>query len=523
MANTTLIATIADAHHGPKFDSSTTEANVLADQKMTDRALGLSRDFVAAVNDKHELMARSGQAVHAIVSLGDLIETPKNGSEAEARRLLEEALSPYSDAKMPVLTAIGNHDTMILGEQAVAEMLGRPRSYFSKDIGTHHVVVLYSKPANPLTGADVTISTEQLKWFEADLQATDRPTLVVVHHPIIDQDLSSNIWFKNHKHCAVVQNAQEVQDIIYKSGKVVAVLNGHTHQNSLEVSNGLAFITQGSLVENIGGSPAGTRGMITLKDGSFSMDIVGKNPAFSDHSQIVTETATTYDSIAREYAAATSQFGKPECDQFDVIAKRFFPHGGVVVDMGCGPARDARHFQSRGFEYIGVEASKKQVEIARQNLGLSTSAKVISGDFNDAAIAPESADVIWHSSTLQHVAHLMLPSVLRHAFNILKPGGIFYAHYRAHEGSPYDAESISISCEYGRPIARFISLFTEDEMNQHLRDAGFDVIDSKRFDHKYEGVKGVAVKYKTRVVARKPQDGSLQGAASVDNSIVLVP
>jgi hypothetical protein len=92
-----------------------------------------------------------------------------------------------------------------------------------------------------------------------------------------------------------------------------------------------------------------------------------------------------------------------------------------------------------------------------------------------------------------------LRDVLRKVFDTLEPNGIFYCHYRSGAG-----ESLSISTEYGRPIARFIALYTEHEMGQAMRDVGFEVLEHNTFDHKYDGLKGTVVQYKTRTWARKP-------------------
>jgi hypothetical protein len=41
-------------------------------------------------------------------------------------------------------------------------------------------------------------------------------------------------------------------------------------------------------------------------------------------------------------------------------------------------------------------------------------------------------------------------------------------------------------------------------MEAALRRVGFEVLESVEFDHKYEGLKGKVVQFKTRTYARKP-------------------
>jgi SAM-dependent methyltransferase len=173
--------------------------------------------------------------------------------------------------------------------------------------------------------------------------------------------------------------------------------------------------------------------------------------------EIAQSLASTYSSIADVYAEKTSEFGAPECDQFDkIIGQLSIGHSGVVVDFGCGQGRDVAHYQRRGFRVIGVDIASRLVAIARR---LNPEATFITAGFADAEIPPNTAAIAIHNSSLQHVLKSELSRVLQKAFDVQEPGGILYCHYRAGHG-----ESLSISTEYDRPIARFTALYTEQEM-----------------------------------------------------------
>jgi ubiquinone/menaquinone biosynthesis C-methylase UbiE len=227
------------------------------------------------------------------------------------------------------------------------------------------------------------------------------------------------------------------------------------------------------------------------------MELMGNNPMLS-HADIAGKMATAYDSIADAYRRETAQYGKPETDEFDKIAAMLPAHAKkVIVDYACGPARDAGHFQASGFKYIGVDVAPAFLRHARQAV---PDGEFYQGDFAEVRLPANTASIAWHSSSLQHAKRDVLPLVLKNAFDALEPGGLFYAHYRSGKG-----ESIQISTEYGHPIARFIALYEEAEMNDALQKAGFEILDTQTFDHKYSGLKGQTVKYKSKVIARKPE------------------
>jgi SAM-dependent methyltransferase len=343
-----------------------------------------------------------------------------------------------------------------------------------------------------------------LAWLRTELEQTDRKVLVCCHHPLSDQDLTGNVWFERYPECALVTNRDEVQQVLADSGKVIAVLNGHTHWNHLAIDQyGTPHVTLQSASENFrnDGTPAGTYGIAVLKDAAFNLEIFGKDSmlrnAVQNPEQIASDLAATYDSIAGIYDAKTSQFGEPEHREFDKLKERLKPgHSDLVVDFGCGPGRDVPYYAQQGFRTIGVDASPKLLEIARER---SPEQHFVQGEFATAELPRNSAAIAIHNSSLQHVPRAALRDVLRKVFDTLEPNGIFYCHYRSGAG-----ESLSISTEYGRPIARFIALYTEHEMGQAMRDVGFEVLEHNTFDHKYDGLKGTVVQYKTRTWARKP-------------------
>ena len=499
----TTLQIVTDAHAAGKPEGHE------AGRKLTEQSAAVLADTLAAGSLRGD--------VQAVLDLGDLIEHSGNVAPPTERPELDtnnfaRCLGLFDHLKVPHLHCIGNHPLMNLSEQVLLDQLGLKQPYFARDIGEHRVIMLHSRFSYKhddgihKSGSGIFIDEEQRRWLKDELNRSDRPVLVCSHHPLSDQDLSGNVWFQDYPQCALMspEDRSEIQEILAKSGKVVAVLNGHTHWNYLAVDDfGIPHVTLQSLGENFrnDGTPASTYGIAVLKDAAFNLEIFGNDLALrnatQDLGQIGHDLAATYDSIARRYADGTSQFGAPEQNQFLKIEQMLLPrHGNVVVDFGCGPGRDVPYYAGRGFDVVGVDVSRELLKIARER---SPEQTFVEDNFANARLTPNSAAIVIHSSTLQHVPHSSLHDVLRKAFETLEPGGIFYAHYRSGKG-----ESLAISTEYGVPIARFIALYEAAEMEAALRSIGFEIIESDTFDHKYEGLKGQTVKYKTRTFARKP-------------------
>ena len=497
----TTLQVLTDAHAAGKAEGDS------AGRKLTAKAGATLSKILDAGVERGD--------VEAVLDFGDLIEHSGSYAPPSQRAQLDAAnfgncLSLFDHLTVPHLHAIGNHPLMNLSEQVILDLLKLEQPYFAQDVGDHKVVMLHSRFAHKhddgvhKSGSGIYIDETQLAWLASELERSEKPVLVCSHHPLSDQDLKGNVWFENFPQCALMENRANVQEILAQSGKVVAVMNGHTHWNHLAVDDhGTAHVTLQSLGENFrnDGTPAATYGIAKLKDASFNLEIFGEDLALrnatQDSRQIARDLAATYDRIARAYAQNTSTFGAPEQQVFLKIKQLLKPaHAKRVVDFGCGPGRDVPFYVEQGFSVVGVDVSGELLKIARDR---SPDQKFLEADFSNVELEPNSASIVIHSSTLQHVPRESLDQVLQKAFDTLEPGGVFYAHYRSGSG-----QSLSISTEYGAPIARFIALYTEDEMEAALRRVGFEIIESDTFDHKYEGLKGQTVKYKTRTLARKP-------------------
>lgn len=168
-----------------------------------------------------------------IVVSGDLTNNGQVEEFHELKRLL-------ADIELPVVLALGNHDTQ---EKFYEIVLGEPergdaRYHFSRDFGGQdrqglRVIVLDSSAPNKVHG---TINPEQFEWLERELEADPQmPKLVIVHHPPTAMHLPifDEINFD-------LKDAAKLQSML--EGKhVVGVLSGHVHYDQVSLRHGVPY------------------------------------------------------------------------------------------------------------------------------------------------------------------------------------------------------------------------------------------------------------------------------------------
>jgi len=201
--------------------------------------------------------------VNFVVELGDLIDAA-DSVETEQRYLktINREFSAISKDRHYVL---GNHCVDTLTK---AEFLGgveQEKSYYSFDRGDFHFVVLdacFRNDGEPYGRKnsmwnDANIPAAEVEWLQADLKSTSKKSIVFAHQRL---DVSNDHG---------VKNCPEVQKILEESGKVLAVFQGHSHQNDLKDIGGIHYCTLVAMVQGSGAENNGYSVMEITKDGTI--------------------------------------------------------------------------------------------------------------------------------------------------------------------------------------------------------------------------------------------------------------
>jgi 3',5'-cyclic AMP phosphodiesterase CpdA len=238
------IGLVTDIHHGPDVDVRGGSA-----------APVLLATFARRMRDEFR--------PDLIVDMGDRINDTDPAADkvrlAEVRGMLEAAGAP-------VLYAWGNHDLINVPPAEGRAILGKQGDFETRDVAGYHLVILNSQdPTIERIGG--TLSDGQLDWLERDLAAGESPTLVFCHHPLDEQDPDRHWYFAHHHDHAGCHNRERARAILSASRRVRAVFNGHMHLNTVELIDGVPYITLMSLVDaGITNGPSGCYAEVSVSD-----------------------------------------------------------------------------------------------------------------------------------------------------------------------------------------------------------------------------------------------------------------
>jgi len=197
------------------------------------------------------------------ITLGDMVDTAGDDLNEEniAKEigLLKAIEAEWAKVAVERHYVLGNHCVYTLTkEEFFANTKARPAPYsfdipFQGTSGAMHFVVLdacFKADGTPYgrrnaDWRDTHLPASQGQWLADDLAQTKNPVLIFVHQrldgaPDFDGDNLN------------IKNAAEIRPILEKSGRVLAVLQGHSHQNFLTTVGGIPYCVLRAMVEDPG-------------------------------------------------------------------------------------------------------------------------------------------------------------------------------------------------------------------------------------------------------------------------------
>jgi SAM-dependent methyltransferase len=109
------------------------------------------------------------------------------------------------------------------------------------------------------------------------------------------------------------------------------------------------------------------------------------------------------------------------------------PVGATILELGCGAGAASAEMIARGFDVCATDGSPEMAAEAAGRLGRPVETLL----FHDLDKV-EAYDGVWANACLLHVPRDELAQVLALIWRALKPGGYFYASYKAGDADGRD-------------------------------------------------------------------------------------
>jgi len=249
---------------------------MISDVHYANRESAGTRFYNQSLGKVQEAIDRMNQEkLDFAIELGDFKDQDAVPNEANTLKYLDDIESVFQKFKGPTYHVLGNHDMDGISKQQFLERventdIPKTESYYSFSRKGIHFVVLdgdFTKDGKAYNHGnfswdDSFIPESQINWLKDDLKENRLPVIVFVHQMLGNwRDVKLE-----------VQNAAAVRQILEQSGKVLCVFQGHVHEESYNLINGIPYYSVNAVVD--GDGPENSAYMIVdiYKDGSLKID-----------------------------------------------------------------------------------------------------------------------------------------------------------------------------------------------------------------------------------------------------------
>lgn len=214
------------------------------------------------------------EEVDFMIHLGDFKDQDAEPEETRTLQYLKDFEAIYAKFNGPRYHVLGNHDMDSLSKaqfQSIVENTGidQNKTHYSFDKGDYHFVVLdacFNPDGSPydhdnFKWYDANVPQEQLDWLEADLGKTEKSTVIFVHQMLEDIEKG-----KHH-----IKNFAAVRSILEASNKVLAVFQGHKHEERHKRISEIEYYTIYGMVD-YSGLENNSFAIVTLEEESITID-----------------------------------------------------------------------------------------------------------------------------------------------------------------------------------------------------------------------------------------------------------
>ncbi len=169
------------------------------------------------------------------------------------------------------------------------------------------------------------------------------------------------------------------------------------------------------------------------------------------------KTISAYDEHVENYVELTKQYSEDK--RLTAFIARL-KADDYVLDLGCGPAQSSAVMREQGLRVDPVDASEQMVKLANATFNIGARQAL----FADVTLS-DTYHAVWANFSLLHASQEDFPNILSALHRALKSDGLLHIAMKTGHGSKRDK------------LDRLYSYYSEQELNEHLNNAGFKVDD----------------------------------------------
>ena len=173
-----------------------------------------------------------------------------------------------------------------------------------------------------------------------------------------------------------------------------------------------------------------------------------------------------YDRVAEAYSRLEGDKQWPRMKWLRKALARLDP-GSAVLDLGCGSGDPADIEIARLHKVTGVDISRAQVEMARQNV---PQGRFIHGDLGAMDFPDGSFDAVVSFYTLEHLPREQHGTLLNRIHDWLRPGGLLLFSYEVGDMNNVTGQWLG--------VPMFFSSFDPETMKRLVQKAGFEILET---------------------------------------------
>ena len=176
------------------------------------------------------------------------------------------------------------------------------------------------------------------------------------------------------------------------------------------------------------------------------------------------KTVDVYNKWATQYDEETTDFWQMFPSKMIPEFVRLCPTNGFVLDIGCGPGRDAVLLREAGLRLMCIDAATSMVEFVKLKGFEAVEADLLQLPFHDATF-----DGVWAYTSLLHVPKADFPIALNEALRVLKPSGVIALGLIEGTFEGYRTSKAILQ-------ERYFTEYTMDEVVSALETQGCEVV-----------------------------------------------